>query len=233
MSAVAPHYDFWQGFLAPDDPLLAATTHHNSFPAALPDGRRLLLPIRVLPGDGTRAVASLITNQASFAVLDALADTLAAAAAEARADIVVGVPTLGLPLAEGVARRLGHPRMVALSMSRKFWYDDSLSEPISSITSPGQSKRVYLDPRSLDLLDGRRILLVDDVLSTGTSLSAVLRLLLRVRRPPVGIAVGMTQTLAWREGLGRVGPCWPGAVRSALSTPLLVPAAEGGWVPAP
>src|SRR5579872_6754941 len=40
----------------------------------VPDGRHLLLPIRVLPGDGARAVASLITNQASFRVLDAITE---------------------------------------------------------------------------------------------------------------------------------------------------------------
>jgi adenine/guanine phosphoribosyltransferase-like PRPP-binding protein len=51
---------------------------------------------------------------------------------------IIGVPTLGLPLANGVARRLGHPRMVALGTSRKFWYSDDLSEPLSSITSPAR-----------------------------------------------------------------------------------------------
>jgi hypothetical protein len=50
--------------------------------SALADGRHLLLPIRVLPGDGTQAVASLITNQASFRVLDAIADVLTAQVAQ-------------------------------------------------------------------------------------------------------------------------------------------------------
>jgi hypoxanthine phosphoribosyltransferase len=121
--------------------------------------------------------------------------------------------------------------MVALSTSRKFWYDEGLSEPLSSITSPQQSKRVYLDPRSLALLDGRRILLVDDVLSTGTSLSAVLRLLVKAGRPPAAIGVAMTQTQAWRAVLGRIDSRWPAVVRSAMSTPLLVPHEDGGWQP--
>jgi adenine/guanine phosphoribosyltransferase-like PRPP-binding protein len=231
MPAAASPHDYWQDFLRADDPVLTAPSHQAGYPARLADGRHLLLPIRVLPGDGTRAVASLITNQASFRVLDAIADVLTAQVAQLGAEVVIGLPTLGLPLAEGVARRLGHPRMVALSTSRKFWYDEGLSEPLSSITSPQQSKRVYLDPRSLALLDDRRILLVDDVLSTGTSLSAVLRLLVKAGRPPTAIGVAMTQTQAWRAVLGRIDSRWPTMVRSAMSTPLLVPHEDGGWRP--
>jgi adenine/guanine phosphoribosyltransferase-like PRPP-binding protein len=231
MPAAASSHDFWQDFLLADDPVLTASSYQAGYPARLADGRHLLLPIRVLPGDGTRAVASLITNQASFRVLDAIADVLTAQVAHVGAEVVIGVPTLGLPLAEGVARRLGHPRMVALSMSRKFWYDEGLSEPLSSITSPQQSKRIYLDPRSLTLLADRRILLVDDVLSTGTSLSAVLRLLVKAGRSPAAIGVAMTQTQAWRAVLGRIDSRWPIMVRSAMSTPLLVPHEDGGWRP--
>ena len=231
MPAAASSHDFWQDFLRADDPVLTAPSYQVGYPARLADGRHLLLPIRVLPGDSTRAVASLITNQASFRVLDAIADVLTAQVAQFDAEMVIGLPTLGLPLAEGVARRLGHPRMVALSTSRKFWYDEDLSEPLSSITSPQQSKRVYLDPRSLALLAGRRILLVDDVLSTGTSISAVLRLLVKAGRPPTAIGVAMTQTQAWRAVLGRIDSRWPTVVRSAMSTPLLVPHEDGGWRP--
>jgi adenine/guanine phosphoribosyltransferase-like PRPP-binding protein len=231
MPAAASSHDFWQDFLRAGDPVLTAPSYQAGYPARLADGRHLLLPIRVLPGDGTQAVASLITNQASFRVLDAIADVLTAQVAQLGAEVVIGVPTLGLPLAEGVARRLGHPGMVALSTSRKFWYDEGLSEPLSSITSPQQGKRVYLDPRSLALLDGRRILLVDDVLSTGTSLSAVLRLLVKAGRPPTAIGVAMTQTQAWRAVLGRIDSRWPTVVRSVMSTPLLVRHEDGGWRP--
>jgi hypothetical protein len=73
MPAAASSHDFWQDFLRADDPVLTAPSYHAGYPARLADGRHLLLPIRVLPGDGTRAVASLITNQASFRVLDAIA----------------------------------------------------------------------------------------------------------------------------------------------------------------
>ena len=62
--------DVWQAVhsdLAP-----GVQPDQESFAAPLGD-RQVLLPIRTLP-DGGRGVASLILNQASFAVLDALAD---------------------------------------------------------------------------------------------------------------------------------------------------------------
>ena len=58
---------FWQEILPADVPT------HSGYPARLEDGRILLLPIRHLP-DGKHALASLIINQASFAVVDVLAD---------------------------------------------------------------------------------------------------------------------------------------------------------------
>jgi adenine/guanine phosphoribosyltransferase-like PRPP-binding protein len=181
----------------------------------------ILLPIRAL-GDGVRGVASLILNQASFAVLDTLADALAAKIAAHKPDVIVAVPTLGLPLGEAVARRLGHVRMIPLSTSRKFWYDEELSVDMSSITSPGQGKRLYLDPRMVPLLTGR-VAVIDDVLSSGSSIASVLRLLKAQNTTPTVIGAAMLQGDAWRA---RVGDC---TVEGAFRTPILQKT-DAGWV---
>jgi len=74
-------------------------------------------------------------------------------------------------------------------------------------------------------LQGRRVLLVDDVISTGSSALAGLALLQAAGITPVGLAVAMIQGEAWR-------PAWPAAVRvvRAFGTPRFrrVP---GGWSP--
>jgi adenine/guanine phosphoribosyltransferase-like PRPP-binding protein len=227
-----PH-QFWQELRpAGTWPPAPAGGFREGYPASLPDGRQLLLPIRPLPaGDGT-AVASLIVNQASFAVHDALADAMAAAARPHAPDIVVGLPTLGLSLAADIARRLGHGRFVALGTSRKFWYDPTLSSPMSSITSPDQTKTLYLDPRMLPLLAGRRVLLVDDVLSTGRSIGAALSLLAKARVEPVAIGCAMLQTMRWLSAVEERSTALAGRVDGALRTPLLRRSGEG-WVPAP
>jgi len=214
---IDPH-DFWQVLFEPGDVEEGVLASGNGYAAALPDGRKIILPLRILPGNSEKAVASLIVNQASFAVLDALADALAEALGPERPDVVVSVPTLGLPLAEGVARRLGHARKVALSTSRKFWYDETLSEPLKSITTPNQAKRIYLDPRMLPLLAGKRIVVIDDVISSGSSMRAVLRLLGKAGVEPAAIGVAMLQGDAWRHNLAENVHC---PIHGVLRTPIL------------
>jgi adenine/guanine phosphoribosyltransferase-like PRPP-binding protein len=210
--------DFWQGLLpagaAPPPPWRGA------FPARLPDGRVLALPIRSL-GDGAQGIASLILNQASFAVEEALADALAERLAAHAPEVVAGLPTLGLSLARAVAARLGHARYVPLGTSRKFWYDPALSVEMSSITSPGGGKRLYLDPRMLPLLEGRRVVLVDDVISSGRSIGAGLSLLALAGLRPVAVGAAMLQTTRWQAALEGL------PVEGVLRSPLLRRAGEG------
>ncbi|WP_116134664.1 phosphoribosyltransferase [Tropicimonas sp. IMCC34043] len=195
----------------------------ETFAVALGE-RQILLPIRVLP-EQDRAVVSLILNQASFPVLDLLADRLTEQLSAFNPDVVVAVPTLGLTLAEAVARRLGHARLVALGYSRKFWYDDRLSLPLSSITTPGGGKRLYMDPHMLPLLRDSRVLVIDDVLSSGASIRAVLKLLALAEIEPVAIGAAMLQGEAWADATA----C---PVIGAFRTPILI-RTDGGWQPEP
>lgn len=224
-----PH-EFWQ-ILYPPGTFERAGTYQDRYPVDLPDGRQLLLPVRPLP-DGERALVSLIINQASFAVQDALARHLAASMPERQPEVVVGLPTLGLTLASAVAQRLGHSRYVPLGTSRKFWYRDELSAPLSSITTPGQDKRLYLDPRLLPLLEGRRVALIDDVISTGTSITAAIELLAAVRIQPMVIGAAMLQSDRWRERPSAVLDDWQARVVGVFRTPILTRHADG-WTTAP
>ena len=212
--------EYWQEFEPPAGPGEAGdrvwTDHYL---ARMPDGRRLAMPLRPL---GDLAVAGLIANQASFAVLDALTGWLAEVARAFAPEVVVGLPTLGHGFAAGVARALGHPNWVAPGTSRKFWYDEALSVPLNSITSPGGGRRMWLDPRLLKRVQGRRVLLVDDVVSTGASLGAGLALLASAGVEPVGFCTAMLQGDRWRPaapvGLPVVG---------VFSTPLFQRVGEG------
>lgn len=226
LSEMAPH-DFWQEIHPP-----GTFPHDREFTtfyvATLEDGRQLRLPIRVL-ADGDHALASLIVNQASFAVLDALADGLAEKLGPMGVDVVAGLPTLGLTLAAAVAQKLGHGRYVPLGTSRKFWYRDELSVPLSSITTPTQDKRLYIDPRMLPLLTGRRVALIDDVISSGASIVSGLDLLTACGIEPVVIGAAMLQSERWRDSLATAGPQWVARVRGVFATPVLERNAEGRW----
>jgi adenine/guanine phosphoribosyltransferase-like PRPP-binding protein len=200
--------DYWQEILAPD------AVAEGGYPARFADGRILVLPIRPLP-DGKRALASLIINQASFAVVDALAAALAQELAGFAPEIVVGLPTLGLTLGSAVAQKLGHTRYVPLGNSAKFWYRSELSVPLSSVTTPDQQKRLYIDPRLTPLLHGHRIALIDDVISSGVSMLAGIALLDLCGVKPVVLGTAMLQSELWRERLAG----WN--IASVLCSPIL------------
>jgi adenine/guanine phosphoribosyltransferase-like PRPP-binding protein len=185
---------FWQDILPPD----ADTA--GGYPARFADGRILLLPIRQLP-DGKHALASLIINQASFTVVDALAMSLAQKLSAFAPELIVGLPTLGLTLASAVAQKLGHTRYVPLGNSAKFWYCTKLSVPLSSVTTPDQQKRLFIDPRMIPLLAGRRIALIDDVISSGVSMLAGTALLEMCGAKPVALGTAMLQSGRWEAAL--------------------------------
>jgi len=221
-----PH-DFWQELHAPGsfDPMEERADFHV---AELPDGRQLRLPIRVL-ADGEHALASLIINQASFTVLEALAAALAARIATHNIDVVAGLPTLGLTLAAAVARALGHARYVPLGTSRKFWYREELSVPLSSITTPNQEKRLYIDPRMLPLLEGKRVALIDDVISSGASIVSGLSLLTSCGIEPAVIGAAMLQSERWRDRVDIDGKRWSERIVGVFSTPILERSENGCW----
>lgn len=221
-----PH-EFWQEVSPPAQGLLPEA-YHDAYPAELGDGRLLWLPIRTL-ADGEHGLASLIINQASFQVLDALAGDLAERLKPFAPEVVVGLPTLGLTLAAAVAGKLGHSRYVPLGTSRKFWYSEALSTPLSSITTPEAHKRLYIDPRMLPLIQGPRVALVDDVISSGTSMLAGLKLLDVSQIEPVVIGAAMLQSDRWRAALSAHGPQWLDKIAGGFRTPMLTKGQDGLW----
>jgi len=190
------------------------TGAEGCYPARFEDGRILMLPVRPLPG-GKQGLASLIINQASFPVVEALAEALARKLAPYSPELVIGLPTLGLTLASEVARKLGHRRYVPLGSSAKFWYRDELSVPLSSVTTPDQRKRLHIDPRMLPLLTGRRIALIDDVISSGASMNAAIQLLELCGLKPDVLGGARLHSDRRREALS----CWP--IVTVLHSPII------------
>lgn len=221
---------YWQE-LTSDVPARFSTEppYRYGYPVRLPDGRYLVLPLRELP-DGQHAVASLIVNQASFQVVDTLIEVMTGLARPIEHELIVGLPTLGLTLAPRIAFGLGGSRYVPLGYSRKFWYDDALSEPVASITSPEAGKHLRLDPNLVEMVAGRRVILVDDSISTGATAVAAIRLLRRLDARIAAVVVAMKQTNRWRGQLrDRAGGP---SVYGVFGCPLFQRSPDG-WSPLP
>jgi len=217
---------------ASDMQALPPPPYHEAYPVRLPDGDWAWLPFLALPPDFSSAIAYLCITENSFALEDRLSSAMADIARPMRADIVVGMPTLGMVLAASVGRKLGHPYYVPLSYSRKFWFEDELSIPVNSITTPVQPKTVYIDPRLIERLEGRRVLLVEDVISTGGTVAAELALMKKLGADVVGVVTAIRETRVWIDKLAAIDPAYPGLVHSPICCPLFRRSGSG-WAPDP
>lgn len=207
----------------------ALTPDAQRWAVALLGGSTLELPLRALPS-GDKAIALLMTNQTSFAVEDALAPLVTKLAASFAPDVVAAVPTMGLDYGRAVARGLGHAHYVALGHSRKFWYDERLSESTTSSTST-KGKQVYLDPALVERVHGKRVVLVDDVINTGVSAVSAIRLLQRAGAEVVGMVTVLSEGHAWRAVVNELGADWEHRVKALGHIPMFEADGQGGWIP--
>lgn len=221
-----PTTHYWQHIVSPGPHMALDGPWRHGYPALLPDGWVLVLPIRQLATEPRHAVASLLVNQAALDVVDALARMLADGLRPLAPTLVIGLPTLGLTLAPLVARALGQQRYLPMGYSRKFWYDEALSAPVHSITSPVPGKRIYLDPHLRPLMHGQRLAIVDDALSTGTTMAAAWDLIESLGGEVVACGVAMLQGRRWAD---KLGPDRIGRVVGVFNSPLLQ-AVPDGWV---
>lgn len=81
----------------------------------------------------------------------------------------------------------------------------------------------------LPLLRGRRVALVDDVISSGTSILAGLSLMMDCGIDIVTTGAAMLQSDRWKDKLAAEAPAALDAVRGVLATPMLVKSESGRW----
>ncbi|MBQ8928439.1 MAG: adenine phosphoribosyltransferase [Oscillospiraceae bacterium] len=86
-------------------------------------------------------------------------------------DVILTAESKGIPLAYEMARQSGRTYVVARK-SVKLYMQDVLSVEVKSITT-AQPQVLHLDGDKAALLAGQRVLIVDDVISTGESLRAL------------------------------------------------------------
>jgi adenine/guanine phosphoribosyltransferase-like PRPP-binding protein len=215
---------------AAEMPDLPPPPYQDAYPVKLTGGDWALLPFLALPPDFATAIAYLCITANSFALEDRLSTAMAALARPLNPDIVIGMPTLGMVLAASVAKKLGHDHYVPLSYSRKFWFEDELSIPVNSITTPVQPKIVYIDPRLIERLEGKRVLLVEDVISTGGTVAAELALMKKLGAQVVGVITAIRETRVWADKLAAIDPAYPALVASPIRCPLFRKSSEG-WIP--
>lgn len=182
----------------------SATRHHRAISSA-PTYRTAVgsqtadLPlVEVAPGV---TIALLICVDHGVQFSERAGKELADLLRDADPEVVVSVATMGIPLAIEVTRALRLDDYVILHKTPKIHLRDTWVEPVRSITT-GAEQTLRIDPARVAAVRGKRVAVVDDVVSTGASLRASLSLLRRVGAKPVVVGAFLSEGAQWRKALG-------------------------------
>ena len=86
-------------------------------------------------------------------------------------DIILTAESKGIPLGYEMSRQSGKPYVVARK-SVKVYMTDPIAVTVKSITTAAE-QTLYLSKEKADMIKGKKVLIVDDVISTGESLKAL------------------------------------------------------------
>ena len=87
-------------------------------------------------------------------------------------DYIITAEAKGIPLAHEMARQTGASKYFLARKGPKLYMTGVFESAVKSITTAKEQK-LYLDTADAELMKGKRILIVDDVISTGESLAAL------------------------------------------------------------
>ena len=113
-------------------------------------------------------------------------------------DYLITAEAKGIPLAHEMARQRGDKRYIVARKATKLYMTDVFGVEVRSITTD-RVQHLYLDGEDAAMMKGKKILIVDDVISTGESLHAVEHLV----EAAGGIICGKLAILAEGEAADR------------------------------
>jgi adenine phosphoribosyltransferase len=90
-------------------------------------------------------------------------------------DYLITAEAKGIPLAHELARQRGDSKYFVARKAPKLYMTGVFEVEVDSITTAA-SQKLYLDTADANIMKGKRILLVDDVISSGNSLFALTKL---------------------------------------------------------
>ena len=106
-------------------------------------------------------------------------------------DVLVTAEAKSIPLAYALAVEMKKPYIV-LRKTYKPYMGDALTAETLSITT-GQPQILVLDEKDRDFMKGKKVLLVDDVISTGSTLQGMKMLMDKAEAKVVGEAAILTE----------------------------------------
>ena len=123
-------------------------------------------------------------------------------------EVLITAESKGLQLTHVMARELGHARYAVARKTHKLYMQDGLEVTINSSITTGVEQKLYLSQDDCEILRGKKVGIIDDVVSTGNSLDGLEQL--------VKLAGGVVQkkafVLAEGEAAKRKDICYLGVI---------------------
>jgi adenine phosphoribosyltransferase len=88
-------------------------------------------------------------------------------------EVLITAESKGLQLTHVVARELNMPFYAVARKSKKLYMQDGISVEYGSSITTGQKQQYFLSKHDVELIKGKRVAIVDDVISTGASLKGL------------------------------------------------------------
>ena len=85
-------------------------------------------------------------------------------------EVLITAESKGLQLTHCVARELNQRYYAVARKTKKLYMQDGIEVSIESSITTGQEQKLYLSKHDVDLIKGKKVGIVDDVVSTGASL---------------------------------------------------------------
>jgi adenine phosphoribosyltransferase len=136
---------------------------HETYPVIVAGIRRELPLFEVAPG--VRIAVLNILGDTEF--VQACAQALAAKLDENQYDVIVTAEAKSIPLTYALSVETGKPYVV-LRKHYKPYMGTAISAETLSITT-GKPQMLYLDEKDHEMIQGKRVALLDDVISTGST----------------------------------------------------------------
>ena len=129
------------------------------------EGVKAKLPIMPLPSGINIAFFNLHGNQA---LTEHCGKELSKLLGDA--EVIITAESKGLQLAHVVARECGMEYYAVARKSKKLYMQDGISVAYGASITTGKAQELFLSKHDVDLIKGKKVAIVDDVISTGESL---------------------------------------------------------------